>query len=71
MKKIFLGLVVITTLFVSFNFAEAATRVRSYYKKSGTYVPSHYRSDRNYIKTDNYSHHGNTNPYTGKKGYQW
>ena len=66
----------ITTIIVSillslwiFNFVDAATRVRSYYRSSGTYVAPHYRSSPNSSRYDNWSTKGNYNPYTGKKGY--
>jgi len=50
--------------------AEAATRVRSYYKPStGRYIMPHYRTSPNSTRWDNYSTKGNYNPYTGKKGY--
>ena len=50
--------------------ADAATRVRGYYKpRSGTYVMPHYRSSPNSTRWDNYSSRGNYNPFTGKKGY--
>ncbi len=72
MKKIFL-----TFLLVIFGFAmlghsthaDASTRVRGYYKKSGGYVAPHYRSSPNSFKGDNWSSKGNYNPYSGKKGY--
>ena len=52
------------------NLAEAATRVRGYYKPSGgRYVAPSYRTSPNKTKIDNYSTKGNYNPYTGKKGY--
>ncbi|OGY64420.1 MAG: hypothetical protein A3I89_03235 [Candidatus Harrisonbacteria bacterium RIFCSPLOWO2_02_FULL_41_11] len=52
------------------NLAEAAVRVRSYYKPStGRYVMPSYRTSPNKTKLDNYSTKGNYNPYTGKKGY--
>ena len=47
---------------------DAATRVSGYYKKNGTYVQPYYRSDKNSVKSDNYSCKGNINPYTGKRG---
>ena len=47
---------------------EAASRVRGYTKKNGTYVALHYRSSPNKSKFDNFSTKGNYNPYTGKKG---
>ncbi len=59
---------VIFGLLVTTSAVDAATKVRGYYKKSGTYVAPHYRSDSNSIKSDNYSSKGNYNPYTGKKG---
>lgn len=61
-------------LILSITFLGAATtvdayvRVKSYYRKSGSYVKSHYRSNSNSYKYDNWSSKGNTNPFTGKKG---
>lgn len=46
----------------------ADTYVKGYYRKNGTYVQPHYRSDKNSTTNDNWSTYGNTNPYTGKKG---
>jgi hypothetical protein len=46
----------------------ADTSVKGYYKKDGTYVQPHKRSDPNSSKNDNWSTKGNQNPYTGKKG---
>jgi len=50
--------------------ADASTRVKGYYKKSGTYVMPSYRSTKDSYKFNNYSSKGNSNPYTGKKGYK-
>jgi len=47
-----------------------STSVHSYTKKSGTTVQSYHRSNANSTQKDNYSAKGNTNPYTGKKGYK-
>lgn len=47
---------------------EAASRVKGYTKKNGTYVQPHYRSSPNRSKLDNWSTRGNYNPYTGRKG---
>ena len=44
-------------------------KVRTYHKKNGTVVHSYRKTTPNHTKKDNYSHKGNTNPYTGKKGY--
>lgn len=40
--------------------------VRGYFRKDGTYVKPHYRSDPNGTVNDNWSTKGNVNPYTGK-----
>ena len=48
---------------------EAATRIRGYTTRRGTYVMPHYRSTRDSSRFNNYSTRGNYNPYTGKKGY--
>ena len=44
----------------------AATYVRGYFRKNGTYVKPHYRSNADGNPYNNYSFPGNTNPYTGK-----
>lgn len=48
----------------------ANVSVDGYYRKDGTYVQPHYRSDPNSNTYDNWSTKGNTNPYTGKEGTQ-
>lgn len=48
----------------------ADTFVRGYTRKDGTYVQPHYRSDANSQRSDNYSSQGNTNPYTGQRGFE-
>ncbi|MGA2417851.1 MAG: hypothetical protein ABSF55_01245 [Candidatus Staskawiczbacteria bacterium] len=67
MKKI------IFVLFFSFivifscaSVAQAIVHVNGYFRKNGTYVAPHYRSDPNSTPTDNWSYPGNTNPMTGK-----
>ncbi|MCL5781812.1 MAG: hypothetical protein M1459_00410 [Patescibacteria group bacterium] len=70
MKRVII-LLLIAVLFGSANFAQAATHVRGYFRKNGTYVMPYYRSDKNYIKFDNWSYHGNINPFTSKRGYKW
>ena len=42
--------------------------VNSYVTKNGTYFAPSHATNPNSTKTDNYSHKGNTNPYTGAKG---
>lgn len=69
MKKLLLLLLIGSLLTPAF--AQAATRVRGYYKpKTGSYVMPSYRSQKDSYKFNNYSSHGNTNPFTGKKGYK-
>ena len=46
--------------------AEAAVRVKGYYRKDGTYVKPHYRSNPDGNPYNNWSFPGNVNPYTGK-----
>ncbi len=74
MKKFITASVLALSLFgffgLSVNHVDAATRVRGYTTKRGTYVAPHYRSNSNSRRYDNYSSRGNYNPYTGKKGYK-
>jgi hypothetical protein len=49
--------------------ALADQSVRGYTRKDGTYVAPHTRSSPNQHRFDNYSSQGNSNPYTGQKGY--
>lgn len=72
-KKVIVGFIAFISIFTSVLFldpngADAATRVRGYYRQNGTYVAPHYRSTPNRTKTDNWSTKGNYNPYTGKIG---
>ena len=71
-KLLILGVLALIGLFV-LGFSSktyAVVRVNGYYKKSGTYVAPHYRSNYDSYKYNNYSTKGNTNPYTGIKGYK-
>lgn len=42
--------------------------VDDYYRKDGTYVPAHHRSQADGNPWNNYSTTGNVNPYTGEQG---
>ncbi len=44
-------------------------KVKHYQKRDGTHVQSYHRTKGNSKTSDNYSHKGNSNPYTGKKGH--
>lgn len=46
----------------------AASRIKGYVKKNGTYVAPHFKTEPNKQKLDNFSTKGNVNPFTGKKG---
>lgn len=70
MRKLISILLITLSLLAIALPASAATRVRGYHKKNGTYVAPHYRSSADSRRSNNYSHIGNTNPYTGKKGYK-
>ena len=68
MKKL-LSLIVAGSLLVGVPaVASADVHVRGYYRNDGTYVPPHYRSNPDERTDNNWSHIGNTNPYTGKRG---
>lgn len=42
--------------------------VKGYTRKDGTYVPPSHATNPDSSKSNNWSHKGNTNPYTGKEG---
>jgi len=68
MKKI-LSWLVVCSLFMGIpTVVSADVHVRGHYRSDGTYVQPHYRSDPDNRTDNNWSHRGNTNPYTGKKG---
>ena len=73
MKKLIILSVLVLFLFgfmgFGLNQVDAATRVRGYTTKRGTYVQPYYKSTPDSSRYNNYSTKGNYNPYTGKKGY--
>lgn len=48
--------------------AQADDYVPPHVRSDGSYVEGYYRSSPNSTTLDNYSHQGNTNPYTGERG---
>jgi hypothetical protein len=48
--------------------ARGSHGVRGYTKKNGTVVAPHHATNRDNSKSNNWSHKGNVNPYTGKRG---
>jgi hypothetical protein len=50
--------------------AAADQYVSPHFRRDGTYIEGYHRSAPNGTTLDNYSHQGNTNPYTGERGYR-
>ena len=71
MKKVLLSVCIFSFLYLSFpsNVLAYDTYVHGYYRKNGTYVQPHYRSNADGNPYNNYSTIGNYNPYTGQPGY--
>jgi hypothetical protein len=68
MKKLITLLIVGTIVWTTSLPCNAVVRVRGYYRKDGTYVQPHYRSNPDGNPYNNWSTKGNINPYTGKVG---
>lgn len=71
MKKIASLLLLIISLFGFTASAFADTWVNDYHRNDGTRVRGHYRSDRDGIESNNWTHRGNVNPHTGERGTRW
>jgi len=71
MKRLLIILLFFLTPFVIYSQQKSSTDVyvKEYVRKDGTKVRAHHRSAPNSTKNDNFSTRGNTNPYTGKKGW--
>ena len=63
MIHLFFALFLIMTISV---ICSAQVRVKGYYRKDGTYVRQHVRSNPDGNPYNNWSYPGNVNPYTGK-----
>jgi len=63
--------IVFAFLFIFVSKTNAYVRVRSYFKNNGSYVQSHYRTNSNSYKFDNWSYRGNVNPFNGRRGYAY
>lgn len=70
MKKLLLFLAALAIVSVQFSTASADVHVRGHQRSNGTYVRDHYRSDPDGNPNNNWSHSGNTNPYTGARGHK-
>ncbi len=66
MKKFFafLSSLILVLALTSVVFADQY--IQGYYRRDGTYVQPHYRSDPDRSPYNNYSYPGNVNPYTGQ-----
>jgi hypothetical protein len=64
--RIFIG----TLLLASSLGVSADQWVNGYTRQNGTYVSPYVRSNPNSTSSDNYSTRGNSNPYTGERGYR-
>jgi hypothetical protein len=67
-KVLLTGIFSILTFFSLSISVYADVWVDGYYRKDGTYVRGHYRSDPDGDFSNNWSTYGNTNPYTGDPG---
>lgn len=63
-----IALYILTYVAASSSFAD--DYVNGYIRRDGAYVQPHYRSESNDYRYDNYSSQGNSNPYTGRQGYE-
>ena len=58
----------LTLLLLIPSLSAFAAQVDGYFRKDGTYVPPHYRSNPDSSRSNNWSSQGNVNPYTGERG---
>lgn len=70
MKKLLLFLVALAIVSVPLSTASADVYVGGYHRSDGTYVRGHHRSTPDGNPNNNWSHSGNTNPYTGERGHR-
>lgn len=66
MKSIFKYIILFLLFFSVTKDLISQVKVKGYYRKDGTYVQPHYRSNPDGNPYNNWSYPGNTNPYTGK-----
>lgn len=71
MKKLILTILLCAIVAFSAKVSLAYTRVRSYFRSNGAFVQSHFRTNTDSYKYNNWSYRGNTNPMTGRRGYKW
>ncbi len=74
MKKFIVAVLFLFTVFGMTSSADAYVSVKGYYRKNGTYVAPHVRSEPNGVKYDNYGYtpsQGLYNPTYGTRGTSW
>lgn len=69
MKKLFI-ILIITLMTSAVSFAQNSRYQKGYYRKNGTYVTGHYKTQSDRTNHNNFSTSSNRNPYTGNKGYR-
>ncbi|MEO9483511.1 MAG: hypothetical protein ABJG47_08710 [Ekhidna sp.] len=60
--RVLLLIALLSSIYISYS----QVKVKGYYRKDGTYVKPHYRSNPDGNPYNNWSYPGNVNPYTGK-----
>lgn len=71
MKAIIAAALTVGTLLTAISTSALADQyVRGYTRSDGTYVQPHHRSNPDGNPYNNYNTQGNTNPYTGERGYE-
>lgn len=69
MKPLLLASALALSLFAVPAMAKGGSHaVSGHTTKNGTYVPPHRATNPDSSKSNNWSHKGNVNPYTGKEG---
>jgi len=66
MKQVIAILIVLVSLFTLVSISFADVFVDGYFRRDGTYVRPHWRSDPDRTPYNNWSFPGNRNPYTGR-----
>lgn len=66
LKKLFMLVVLFAFSLVAM--ATSSHNVKAYKTKKGTVVKAHRATDADHKKSNNWSHKGNSNPNTGKRG---
>ena len=67
-KMKFIVTIITLVLMASTVMAAGSHSSRGYVRKNGTYVAPSRATNPDHTRANNYSHKGNVNPYTAKKG---